>query len=99
MAIIGFAGMSLMWICFSIHYPLAVLIGDLCHVIDTSLGSDSSNPFLDVLLECSDISIFDELQNLAHRALNRSLINACDAFEEFCAMQVAFLLYQTKGQQ
>ncbi len=64
--------MFIMWISFSIHYPIATVLGDLCTALDEELSQDAgtTTKVVDTLVRCNNIPEFQELLDLADRALN-----------------------------
>ena len=80
--------MAWMWIVFSTHYPLAVVISDSCNELDSYLSGEQHNPALDMILKCSNISEFQALRNLAEEALQKATDTGCSAVTEYCTLKV-----------
>jgi len=80
-----------MWITFSVHYPLTVMLADLCIEIDTEVNSNSntsSNQIFDLFLACSNIPAFQSIRDLVNRQLNNSVSVGCDGLKKYCALKV-----------
>jgi len=86
-ATIGFWVMALMWICFSIHYPINVMVSDLCVAADQFLSGERQSPVTKYLQKCENISSVQKILDIANRAINNSLNDVCTALSEICVYQ------------
>ncbi len=67
--------MAWMWVSFAIHYPLAMLVGDVCNELDIALngGDGSTTSALNEIIRCANMSEFRNLRDIAYEAVNASV--------------------------
>jgi len=77
----------IVWISSSIHLTFATVFEDICVEIDDYLGSDtnSSNPVLDVILQCSNGQAFQDLRDTVEQAQQEAVNQTCQAIEDTCS--------------
>jgi hypothetical protein len=68
MAIGGFLSLFLLWISFSIHLPVSVLLADVCDAVDTNVNGSLSS-----IIPCLDDSDLSPLTDLSTNGMQTAL--------------------------
>lgn len=90
MGTVGFFAMFIMWLSFSIHYPISVVIADVCRALDEAQSDQNGNSTtayseqLAMIGKCSEIEAFVSFKELALGAYNESYTAGCDALVDYC---------------
>lgn len=84
----GFIMGAIVWLLFGIHYPMGVLLADVCTEADYALAGNGTGPneFNAVwqIENCKDSDLFVNLRRTVENAISRAEEAGCDAAFRLC---------------